>query len=359
MPRRGENIRKRKDGRWEARYKNGTDDNGKTVYGSVYGKTYREVKEKREKVLDSREQAHHSSTLFRDAAEMWIETNRIRYKCATEYRYRCLLDTHILPDLGNKMLAQVNAAAVNRFLAEKSERGRRDGKGGLGASYIRSIYLVVNAVLKFAAEEGLCQPLRSTIVKPPVVEKEKDILCDEDRRRLEAALLVDTDSTKLGVLISLYTGLRVGEVCALTWEDVDLKQQVLYVRHTVARNRESLVIDRPKTPASVRCVPICSRLMGVLRAYAGGTGYVISGGQDFLNPRTFEYRYHKLLKTSGVPQINYHALRHTFATRCIESGVDVKSLSEMLGHSDVSTTLNTYVHSSLEQKRSQLERLVV
>ncbi|MBQ3503956.1 MAG: site-specific integrase [Oscillospiraceae bacterium] len=287
-----------------------------------------------------------------------METNRIRIKGATEYRYRYLLDTHILPELGGKRLCDITAGAVNQFLSEKSECGRRDGAGGLAASYVRSIYLVISSILKLAAEEGLCASLQSAIVKPPLINRERTLLTDDDRRKLECSLLLDTDGTKLGVLISLYTGLRVGEICALTWEDIDMEQQVLYVRHTVARNRESLVIDRPKTPSSLRCVPICSQLLHVLQKHFKATGYVISGDQNFLNPRTFEYRYHRLLENIGIPQVNYHVLRHTFATRCIESGVDVKSLSEILGHADVSTTLNTYVHSSMEQKRRQLERLV-
>lgn len=366
MPRRGENIRKRKDGRWEARYKKGIDSNGRALYGSVYGKTYREVKEKQLQILREGEQqaTGKKDIQFRDAATLWLDANRIRFKGATECRYQYLLESHILPSLGGKKLCEITGPAVNDFLADKLSNGRLDGKGGLSAAYVRSIMLIISGVMAFAAAEGLCLPLRSQIRKPPISPREMAVLNDADRQRLEAELLLGTDGTKLGVLICLYTGLRIGEVCALTWEDIDLENRVLYVRHTVARVRRGdpgvsgLVIDRPKTPSSLRCVPICSRLQDVLKAQQGA-GYVVSNRADFVSPRTFEYRYHKLLDASGVPQIHFHALRHTFATRCIASGMDVKSLSEILGHSSVSTTLGTYVHSSMEMKRTQLEKLAV
>ena len=189
------------------------------------------------------------------------------------------------------------------------------------------------------------------------------------QNKLENYLLQDIDETKLGVYMSLYTGMRIGEICALSWEDVDLQNRVIYVRHTVVRIRTEedgkvitkQIIDRPKTNASLRCIPICSSLLNVLGSYAehSRSEYVVSNNPQFVLPRTYEYRYSRLLKLSNIPHINYHALRHTFATRCIESGVDVKSLSEILGHANVSITLNTYVHSSIELKREQLEKLAV
>lgn len=170
----------------------------------------------------------------------------------------------------------------------------------------------------------------------------------------------------LGVLISLNTGLRVGEVCALAWEDVDFDEEILHIRHTVSRvqatgsNRKTrLILDAPKTKASRREIPISTFLFpALLEAHSKTVSrFVVSGKSDFANPRTFELQYHKLLAQSGVPQLNYHALRHTFATRCIEAGVDMKSLSEILGHGSVSITLETYVHSSIQLKRAQLEKL--
>lgn len=372
MPRHGENIRKRKDGRWEARYPKDQLKNGKTVYGSVYGRTYNEVKEKRSQILQSMQNPitpSNDQIKFRDVLELWFEDNRIRLKGATEYRYLYLIKTHILPSLGEKELSQINATVINMFLAEKLKSGRLDGKGGLSPAYVRSIMLVIKSVVQFAIAKQLIAPFPTKIHMPPMIPKELQILSKSEQIKLETVLFQEMDETKLGVLISLYTGLRIGEICALEWEDIDLTNHLLYVRHTIARVSKSnmegktitkLVVDLPKTAASLRCIPICSKLMSALKTKAeiASSKYVISKEATFVNPRTYENRYHNLLKLCGIAPVNYHALRHTFATRCIETGVDIKSLSEILGHSNVSITLGTYVHSSIELKRAQIEKLV-
>ena len=371
MPRRGENIRKRKDGRWEARYPIGWNEQGTKTYASVYGQTYREVKEKRQLALEKNNLFVHSKKeyMFKDVVQLWLENNRIRLKESTIYRYSYLIETHILPELGDMKVNQITGPVINHYLAGKSKSGRLNGKCSLSPAYVRSIMLIVSAVLRFAVENGMCDPLHTQINKPPIQPREPVILSRELQNKLENYLLQDIDETKLGVYMSLYTGMRIGEICALSWEDVDLQNRVIYVRHTVVRIRTEedgkvitkQIIDRPKTNASLRCIPICSSLLNVLDAYAehSCSEYVISNNSQFVLPRTYEYRYSRLLKLSNIPHINYHALRHTFATRCIESGVDVKSLSEILGHANVSITLNTYVHSSIELKREQLEKLAV
>ena len=162
------------------------------------------------------------------------------------------------------------------------------------------------------------------------------------------------------------TGLRISEVCALRWNDIDFEAEILHVRSTVARVKgeggdcaTKLIIDRPKTKASLRDIPISRKLMGALISLykKRKSEYVVSKKVGFVSPRTYEYRFHKIMMQYDMPAVNYHALRHTFATRCIELGVDVKTLSEILGHANVSITLNTYVHSSMERKREQLEKL--
>ena len=194
------------------------------------------------------------------------------------------------------------------------------------------------------------------------------ILNSSELNILENGLSTDSSLESLGIMLSLYTGLRIGEICALRWCDIDLENKVLHVRHTIARVKNTnmvgnaktcLVIDKPKTKSSLRDIPITTKIFSLLST-ARATSvseYVISDQSTFLSPRTYEYRFHKKLKEHNIKDINYHALRHTFATRCIEKGIDVKSLSEILGHSNVSITLNTYVHSSMELKRSQLEKL--
>ena len=366
MPRRGENIRKRKDGRWEARYSKGKDNQGKCIYASVYAASYREVKEKRNALLNNVNlQEHMCSPKFADVLEQWVEANRFQQKESTVYRYRYLIRMHIAPVLGALPVHEITASAINAFLSEKLEKGRLDGKGGLSAAYVRSIMLIICGALDFALSKEWCQPLKKTIYKPQEKSKEVPILSVSQQRRLEQILLTDTDSTKLGVYISLYTGLRIGEICALRWDDIDIQSGILHVRHTVVRIQQQtekasvLSIDLPKTTASLRSIPICSQLLRLLLPHypCKRTGYVLTNQEQFISPRTYAYRYKKLLDTGAIPYINYHALRHTFATRCIEAGVDVKSLSEILGHANTAITLNTYVHSTMEQKRAQLEKL--
>lgn len=369
MSRRGENIRKRKDGRWEARYPIGKDEKGRTIYGSVYASTYKEAKDKRRQRLEEQPvgSTNCPDNSFRNLLFLWIADNQVRLKPSTIYRYQYLIDTHILPDLGTKPLDGITSTVINTFLSDKLEHGRLDGSGGLSAAYVRSITLVINSALRFGIDQGLCSGIGLKINKPTVIPKELPVLSTSQQVILEKCLQADTDETKLGVLISLYTGLRIGEICALTWDDIDLKNEVIYVRKTVVRvksamgqqSKTHLIIDAPKTVASHRCIPICSTLLSALLPFAPKTTsqYVVSSTTSFVSPRTYDYRFKKLLDTCQIPRINYHALRHTFATRCIEAGVDVKSLSEILGHGDVSVTLNTYVHSSMDLKRIQLEKI--
>ncbi len=370
MPRRGENIHKRKDGRWEGRYKNGSNVYGKTQYSSVYGKTYSEVRKKLNSILgqpDLQNQIYKEHS-FKEILFLWRDANKINHKGATEAKYDYLIEKHIVPYLGDYKVSCINNYVLNEFMFNKMQSGRLDNKGGLSSSYVRSMMLIISSALQFAAKEHICPSIPNNVSKPHVEKNEIKILNISEQKRLETELLTNTNETKLGILISLRIGLRIGEICALRWSNIDFNQRVICIRSTISRvkNTDSdidkstiLIVDKPKTESSIRDIPIPTELMSILdrRQYTAVSPYVISNKKSFVSPRTFEYRYHKVLESCGLSPINYHALRHTFATRCIEAGVDVKTLSEILGHSNVSITLNTYVHSSIEHKRVQLEKL--
>ena len=273
-----------------------------------------------------------------------------------------------MPELGGLKLSQITATKVNSFLQRKLSNGRLDGTGGLSASYVGSIMIIVSSAISFAVAEQMCQPLKTPIYKPQPEKCELEILSFEEQLLIEQHIRDNLTPTNIGILISLYTGLRIGEICALSWDDIDLVNQVIHVRHTVARVKNDLkesraktrlIIDEPKTKASKRDIPIPSAILPALLEYRGisYSTFVVSDKATFISPRTFEYRYHRVLERCGVGSINYHALRHTFASRCIAVGVDVKSLSEILGHGDSAITLNTYVHSSIDLKRCQMEKL--
>lgn len=371
MSKRGDNIHKRKGGRWEGRYKCGEKDDGSVKYRSVYGKSYKEVKSKLENsspiVFNTMPK---SSLTFSEILDLWMDNNRIRLKGGSINKYQNLIDTHIKPALGKVKISDVSSTMINNFLMQKMQNGRLDGNGGLSASYVRSIMLVIKAAMNFAVKDEMCSPLKTPIYKPVHAKKEINILNREQQKILENYLLNDINATKAGVFISLHTGLRIGEICALSWEDIDFDNRIIKVRHTVARIRDTesnnfkqtkLIIDTPKTISSTREIPISTVLMPVLQSIheSSTSQYVVSDKIGFISPRTYEYRYRKMFAEIGITPVNYHALRHTFATRCIEAGVDVKSLSEILGHANVDITLNTYVHSSMEMKRAQLEKLSV
>ena len=364
MSRRGDNIRKRKDGRWEARYPMNPDCCGPKKYGSVYGKTYREAKEKRDHLLrrrDFQKPGVHECN-FADILYAWQEANRVRLREASVSRYQNLIDTHILPTLGSIRMSQFTAAAINSFAADKLKKGRLDGTGGLSAAYVRSMLVVISSAIRFGVSERLCAPLNSPVVKPASEKRDLKILCPRSQKILEQELLRDMSAESILIFITLYTGLRIGEACALQWDDIDMEARVIYVRRTVSRTWSGengkkcsrLTVGPPKTPSSLRCIPMCSVLHEVLSSYPRRKekGYVLLGSNGGLvSPRTFEYRYKQILNRCGLQLLNYHALRHTFATRCIERGVDIKTLCEILGHANAATTLNIYVHSSMDLKK--------
>ena len=373
MPKRSDNIYKRKDERREARYPLVDSANHPKKHDSIYGKSYQEVKIKRAKSLtQGRKKPPKKCVLFfKDLLMAWQAVNRIKLKESSTSRYQNIIDSHILPALGNKYIAQVNTPMINRFLTEKLTNGRLDQSGGLSPSYVRSMAFIIRSAIAFGAEENICLPLQTAIAKPSIPKRELAVLKPDMQKTLEKELLEDMSDVKLLIYITLYTGIRIGEACALRWEDIDFNSNILHVRQTVSRiwttengkKTSNLVLTSPKTESSLRCIPICSKLHTTLCSFPHlkKSGFILTSGTDnsFTSPRTYEYRYKRILKKCKLEAFNYHSLRHTFATRCIECGVDIKSLSEFLGHSSVSITLNTYVHSSMELKRQQIEKLAI
>ena len=364
MSRRGENIRKRKDGRWEGRIRDLSTE--ETKYKSIYGKTYSEVKRRITAYLREHETTSSklSSFTFGELLDSWQIINRVKNKGSTELKYENLIEKHIRPSLGSLKLNELNADILTEYIRYLLTDGRLDGSGGLSSSYVRTISVIIQSALKIGEDKGLCKGISIKRVIPRTVIYAPKTLSKSDCRMLEDYLFSNPNPTNAGILLSLRTGLRVGEVCALKWSNIDQELKVLSVCSTVIRSKKpdekiGFMTAIPKTKASVRDIPltedICQYLQ-LLRPY-DNTVFLLSGEDYFMLPSTYNYRYHRVLKQLSIPDINYHALRHTFATRCIESGMDDKSLSEILGHANVSITLNTYVHSSMELKKAQLEKL--
>lgn len=364
MSRRGDNIHKRKDGRWEGRYRVGKKENGQIIYKSIYAKTYSQCKAKLETYKSGHAADSSKTCFFSEAARLWSKNNEIKIKDSTEIKYEHMLKKHILPKFGEVRLDMINATMVNIFLSSKLKYGKSDSSG-FSTSYVRTMAIIIESVLNFAASEGLCESLSNTIYKPAVKSHRPQVLSCDAQKIIEEEIAKEKTTAALGTIIAFYTGLRIGEICALKWGDIDLSENLLYVNHTISRVKSATnpsktiqIISTPKTKSSKRVIPIASPLKNILQTIycEDSENFVITNSNKFANTRTFDYQFKKLFEAHGLDAVGFHTIRHTFATRCIQSGMDVKTLSEILGHSSAAITLNTYVHSSIEVKRNQLER---
>lgn len=374
MSKRGENIYKRKDGRWEGRYIRSHDENGKAEYGYIYGKTYSEVKQKllRMKVLPQQrsEKQGKQGVTYNQLLDDWIRSSRLNIKESTYARYAHLIQTHIKPHLGDLPLAQLSTQIVEDFVATQLKSGRLDGHGGLAPKTVTDILTVIKSTMEYARYNNY--EVSCTLKKMSIKKKDKEmrVLTLAEQAALLKTLTNEMDLCKFGVILSLYTGIRIGELCALTWEDLCLSESVLKVRKTMQRIQETeigaihktkIIITEPKSKCSVREIPLPPFIVDMARPLsASPQAFVLTGDtKRFIEPRTMQNRFKSCVSESGIEKANFHATRHTFATRCVEVGFEIKSLSEILGHANVNITLNRYVHSSFELKCSNMNKLTL
>ena len=376
MPRRGENIRKRKDGRWEGRYIKGRDSHGKAQYGYVFRKSYKEVKEElqRQRINISASQACTGRELpFEMLLHQWLASAKHYLKQSTYSHYQFVLERHLLPTLGPLASGALDQKVIDSFLRDKLENGRLDGRGGLSPKTVRDLAAVVKTAIRYGVENGWIADPHLRIRLPRCRETERRILSGQEQQRLEQYLLSVSSSYSLGILLCLYSGLRLGELCALQWRDLDLQNGVIHVRRTILRiktpkiqphpsdKKTELHVDTPKSAASRREIPLAPFLLPLLaplKAMAEEDAYFLTGKQNVpMEPRRYQNIFQKYLSCCGIASINFHSLRHSFASRCLLSGFDLKTLSEILGHSSPSITINQYVHTSMEEKRTQMHKL--
>jgi len=361
MGRRGESVYRRKDGLWEARYVKEIGIDGKKRYGSVYGHSYREAKEKRQDVMDRivlRQPVPPMRKITVNIlADEWLFINQNRLKPATIQRYTGIVSNHIKPTIGGTQVMYLTTAGIHQFSLSRLD-------AGLAPQTVNDVLMVLRAILRHGYRTyHLPEP---EIVFLSCEKKEMRVLSSEEQRLLTAHLWADMDIFKLGVLVALYTGLRIGELCALRWEDID--NSCIRVKGTVQRLKKpggvgtELVIGSPKTESSKRIVPMPVYLCEMIEQFRpqSNEGYFLSSKNgDIVEPRQMQYKFQMYVKMAGIAPANFHALRHTFATRCVECGFEIKSLSEILGHTNVQTTLNKYVHSSFDLKRENMAKLAL
>lgn len=362
MSRRGENIRKRKDGRWEGRYLKYNTSLQKKIYISVYAPTYTEV---RKKLLYAKtcnqnacEENYARSYTVGQIYVEWIAEVKQNCKYSTFVKYSSVyckymqipLEGILIEELSNEIIKQ---KVIQSLINCEQQR----------ESLCKSIYCVINQMVSYSAEKYGTANSHFSLKRGKIIHKPIEVLNKTEQRILLKFLYNKTDLSKLGIIICLSTGLRLGEICSLKWKDIDMNEKVLHVNRTVQRiatdtagKKTVLLETTPKSLYSKREIPMSDEIVDLLKYFYRSDGYILCSDKP-MEPRTYQNHFHKYLKDAGIEDKKFHILRHTFATNCIDNGADIKSLSEILGHADVKTTLNRYVHPTLETKRQHLNSL--
>lgn len=373
MGRHGENIRKRQDGRWEARFIVGYDGNGKAKYRYIYGKTYLEAKEKKRAAAEAVNAGvfvidrTREKVRFRQVAQEWLAQQKDHVKESTYAHYVNMMEKQILPSLGDWCIADLDSNQMEYFLRTKLTNGRLDRTGGLSSKTVADMRSILMQIFYYAQKK--CY-VHAAISLPPVSVQSSQIsvLTKSEQKRLEKVLFEASEPVCLGILTALYAGLRIGEVCALQWRDFNFEEGTIHISKTIIRIRNfssdeqtktKVLIQKPKTQCSIRTIPLPYFLVDYFRGQRKAENiYLMTGTEKYLEPRSCLKKYKRILKQAGLGDYTFHMLRHTFATRCVENNFDMKCLSEIMGHSSVSITMQRYVHPSMDLKRQQMNRLI-
>lgn len=360
----GENIYKRKDGRWEGRYPKARKIDGTIHYGYIYARSYRSVKEQ---LFDKKVQKTSSYTgankefygTFGEWANLWLtEIMAPTIKESTYASYTNKLQLYVLPSLEHYTLKKITAADMDKLVKKLTE--------SLAASSIHIVFRIVKSCLEAAKERGYIylNPCERIIL--PKIDKPKVRALNRVQQKA-----VEVESMKsikgLPILLALETGMRVGESCALKWEDIDFESSVLKVQRTKQRialptisgQKTKIIETKPKTTNANRIIPLSEKVKNALKQLKNQTvsDYVVTNQGQPIEPRTVSYRFEKIKKIIGLDDVSFHALRHTFATRCVELGVNIAAISSLLGHSSIKLTLDTYTNSFLEEQRAAIAKL--
>ena len=298
---------------------------------------------------------------FRNLCNLWREEKSSLVKRSTMAVYNLILETHLLPYFGD--MTRIGEDEVQKFVFNKL-------KSGLSQKSVKDMLMILKMIMKYGSRHysfeykgwDIKYPTEDTVVKLPV-------LTLEHQKKLMAYLRENLTLRNLGVLICLHTGLRIGEICALKWGDLDLDAGVIHITKTLERiyvvegekRYSEVIVNTPKTRKSLREIPVTTELWKIIKEMkpeGQDNHYVLTGREKPVEPRSYRNHYKRLLNNLGIPELKFHGLRHSFATRCIESQCDYKTVSVLLGHSDISTTLNLYVHPNMEQKKRCIDRMM-
>ncbi|MEG0928819.1 MULTISPECIES: tyrosine-type recombinase/integrase [Chryseobacterium] len=295
-----------------------------------------------------------------EVIELWKVNKKQYVKKSSFSAYTLLIENHIIPIFGKAFI--IEETDVQNFVFKKLEVG-------LSHKTIKDILIVLKMILKFGAKNKWFDYTPFDIQFPTEREKHSlEVLTKSDQKKIMNYIQEHFTFRNLGVYICLSAGMRIGEVCALTWEDVDTDNGIISVNRTIQRiyvieegvRRTELILDTPKTKNSIREIPISKDLLKILKPFkkiVNPSFFVLTNDAKPTEPRTYRSYYKGLMKELNMPDLKFHGLRHSFATRCIESNCDYKTVSVLLGHSNISTTLNLYVHPNMEQKKKAIEQM--
>ena len=380
-------IRKRANGKWEARYSDGRTPDGRQIQRSVYGDTRKEVAEKLHEILYQKQIGTYvppQNILLKDWLIQWMSNYAaISVRPSTYISYEGYVHNHIIPVLGAIQLQQITPVLIQNFYNQRYESGRTDGKGGLSAKTIRNLHNMLHQAFEQAKINGMIlhNPTDNAVI-PKQTKREMRVLSVEEQNRL--LQFIHLHRLGFAILFDLATGLRIGELCALKWSDVNFNKQAIKISRTLQRIKKSigekvseggntaLLEGNVKTNSGFREIPIPDNVFSMLMqhkaiqeqekiCYAGiyqDNGYIFAMPMGTcVEPHTMRDALNYLLAAAGIEHANFHALRHTFATRAIENGVNVKTLSDILGHSQVQITMDLYCHTSLDLMRDSMNKL--
>lgn len=294
----------------------------------------------------------------------WIENYvKINSKIRTIERYKQIIHYHINPQLGNIDIELLNAIDLQSFITRLLLNGNKRTGAGLASNTVNSIINVLQNSLKTAYKSGLIEKeIYNSIVRPKNIEKKIGCFSLIEQKRIEQAVLNSNKSYLIGILLDLYTGLRIGELLALSWNDIDFTTGILTVNKSChdGKNNQGVygrIIELPKTASSIRSIPIPKQLLKILKYYKKNNTcpYIVSKNNKPILVRSYQRIFQVFIKKLNIRYQSFHILRHTFATRALECGMDVKTLSEILGHKSATITLNRYVHSMFEHKKKMMD----
>ncbi|MFD2308117.1 tyrosine-type recombinase/integrase [Enterococcus termitis] len=360
MAKRGENIYKRKDGRWEGRYVKERKIDGKIRYGYIYSRKYLEVKKKlmllkAETLKEDIFQITYDGTLG-DWLKLWLETIvKPKVKLSTYNSYKSKVQLHILPHLGAIPLQKLLPAEIDQWLVHLNAQ--------LSSSSVHAVHRVLKNALSQALKQGLIVKNPSLMIELPKLEKQRIKAFSRQQQKMikEAAL---KEKKYLPILIALETGMRIGEISALKWTDINFSEKTIHIQRTLQRlqvgiGKTALVEGTPKTFQSERILPLSNQLKSYLieEKKTSYSPYVVGIKDSCTEPRTINYRFKKLQEELQISQLPFHALRHTFATRCLELGVNIATISSILGHTSTKMTLDVYTNSFMQDERKAMEKV--